>query len=146
MSSIPDQRTRPWPSSPALHRASAQPPPALATKGLRVVLLACRAERIDDLARGPGESATVIQADVTDQAALARLEPGSDRHNPLDRAANHARALDDPAIGTIAAAHGKTRGPSNAALGPSTGMSVIPNATSRQGAKALARQSARTPT
>jgi NADP-dependent 3-hydroxy acid dehydrogenase YdfG len=44
---------------------------ALAAKGLRVVLLARRVDRIDALARELGESATAIQADVTDRRSLA---------------------------------------------------------------------------
>ena len=44
---------------------------ALASKGLRVVLLARRVERIDALARELGQGATAIQADVTDRTSLA---------------------------------------------------------------------------
>jgi NADP-dependent 3-hydroxy acid dehydrogenase YdfG len=44
---------------------------ALVANGLRAVLLARRAERIDALARELGESATPIRADVTDRASLA---------------------------------------------------------------------------
>jgi NADP-dependent 3-hydroxy acid dehydrogenase YdfG len=44
---------------------------ALAANRLRVVLLARRVERIDALAHELGQSATAIQADVTDRASVA---------------------------------------------------------------------------
>ena len=116
MSSIPDQRTRRVAvitgASSGIGAATAR---ALATKGLRVVLLSGRgrAERIDDLARElrrkrHGYPGRRHRARPRLCRAGARLRSAQ---SPRPGQANHARALDDPAIGTIAAAHGKTPRP-----------------------------------
>jgi NADP-dependent 3-hydroxy acid dehydrogenase YdfG len=72
MSSVPDQHTgRVAVITGASSGIGAATARALAGEGMRVVLLARRVDRIDALAHELGQSATAVQADVTDRASLA---------------------------------------------------------------------------